>query len=291
MKKIVILLLVLAMLLPTLSSCGFDKDSAKAELIGTWGTESLLDNNYEYLVFLPNNRYREADVFVSNSNSNIDLYHYMTGTYEIERDEILLRQDDGTTRSISFRWNNKSGKILLLGSYSKISLQTSDFNYGIWTPSWKNPTITPQDPSTPQEQKPQKTAYELLNSNEKKVFVALVVNFYYAFENPRSVKIGGVRSGISSLWYNHKSSTLPERRAGVESDGADVLIVVKDGSTNKFFSLKLENGIGAYNTTTNKKGALIPVEQSAFDAQNDLSYISVDKLNNALTEYCQEKGY
>lgn len=298
MKKVFILLLVLAMLLPTLSSCGFDTESAEAELVGTWGIEGtgIYDSGkYWYYVFLPNGQYRYACLW--DTENGPVLMDYMTGTYYITRESIDLRQDDGKTKEISFRWNNRSGRIVSLGNgYTKVKATTGDFDFGRWTPNTNNDTSSNNsNTDTPQAPTTQKTAYELLSKDEKFVFDAFIVNFYRAFDTPSSVRITDVRSGISFYWDDHVFSYIPSRGVAQESEGTDVLLEISFLSSGemvrKQYSLKLEDGMGKYNTAPNKKGAMAEVESNVFEEEKSLSYISAKKLNDALSEYCEKKGY
>ncbi|MBQ8290638.1 MAG: hypothetical protein IJY01_07210 [Clostridia bacterium] len=165
---------------------------------------------------------------------------------------------------------------------------------------------TPTKPSTPSkqpitEQVPEKTAYEKLSEDEKFIFDALKINFKTFFVLPSSVKILSVKSGLTSDWDDNGKTTIPKTAKNSNTPGASVYLEMSyktpSGETKTgLFSLQLVNGTGSYNTLVNQRGYIYEGDMKKLEAtfgsfldewMYTLNYISVARLNAALTDYCK----
>lgn len=367
MKKIVILLLVVAMLLPSLSSC---KSQEKAEEYAQIAYENLVaasdicSQMGLALYTAWNFAIKESDKYATA----FDLIEAFVSETKIQKDDLMAVFDEHKINSYSvfsiltdfnltvpmvietFELNKSNERleehisaakeamdtVLEQGdhiSYSALKsmyvevksyalflsdpegLSLLQFDYEILTPYEKNIrdykaalSLHLKEYNSPEQSEndinkndndssleTSKSAFELLNEDEKTIFNALITNLTNVFEIPESVRITNVRSGYNPNWFAHIDSTLPKNQ-GSESKGTDVLILLtyltSEEIKAELFSLQVENGSGKYNIPTNKKGALfLQNEGESFYTKAKLSFVSVDKLNNALAEYWEKKGH
>ena len=136
MKKITSLLIILVFLCVSLTSCGFDEESVRAELVGTWveeGTPMNLDNGMSVIsddcyVLYSNGEFLNLSVmqyYKSGKTLGNPIVNEKEGTYKIYKDKIKFTNDSGWSYDKTYLWNEKSGKITQLGSgWVKVSNST-----------------------------------------------------------------------------------------------------------------------------------------------------------------------
>lgn len=136
MKKMISLLVIVFVLCASLTSCGFDDASVKAELVGTWMYEdtTYFDDGGFYrsescYVFYGNGEYYYLSVrqFYKSSGAvlgNPSVFEE-NGTYKIKKDGIEMKSNEDETSDMFYLWNDASGKITKLGSgFVKVSNST-----------------------------------------------------------------------------------------------------------------------------------------------------------------------
>ena len=136
MKKTISLLIIVFVLCASLTSCGFDEASVKAELVGTWILEdtSYFDGGGFYrhescYVFYGNGEYYYLSVGQHYKSSGAVLgnpsVYEKNGTYKIKKDGIEMKSNEDKTSDMFYLWNDASGKITKLGSgFVKVSNST-----------------------------------------------------------------------------------------------------------------------------------------------------------------------